>query len=153
MTDKYEPLEPGRLQFLEARAKESISQSSFGQELHDHLLKIGGLFVVWYGPEPFSEVIFLFGSVFDSTKALMKKGERNQCHQNTARLFQNNEARVATGYGLSNDGLWRRHSWGVDSQNKIIETTEMRELYFGAILPEDVAREFADRLVPKMDEP
>ena len=45
---------------------------------------------------------------------------------------------MATGYALSEDGLWRSHSWGLtQARNRavIIETTVSRERYFGVMFP------------------
>jgi hypothetical protein len=34
------------------------------------------------------------------------------------------EVRIASGYALSSDGLWRQHSWGMDvADGRILETT------------------------------
>jgi hypothetical protein len=51
---------------------------------------------------------------------------------------------VATGYALSDDGLWRQHSWGM-RRDAIIETTEARVLYFGFLMQEADANSFAHR--------
>lgn len=51
---------------------------------------------------------------------------------------------LATGYGLSGDGLWRPHSWLIEPQNdgpaRIVETTVGRLAYFGYVmdLPQSV---------------
>jgi len=56
---------------------------------------------------------------------ILNKMNTNQCHENTATLFQQGKIKeLHTGYALSDDGLWRQHSWGVDVNGKIIETTE-----------------------------
>ena len=43
-----------------------------------------------------------------------------------------------TGYALSDDGLWRSHSWVVTDE-VLYETTVARELYFGIELEEEEA--------------
>ena len=54
------------------------------------------------------------------------------CHDNCEILnLFNDSNKVFTGYALSSDGLWRFHSWCVDENNYIIETTESRLLYYG----------------------
>jgi hypothetical protein len=54
--------------------------------------------------------------------------------------------RIVTGYALSDDGLWRQHSWLHDTagfrRRHTIETTERRIRYFGVWLDEDEARAF-----------
>jgi hypothetical protein len=60
------------------------------------------------------------------------------CHRNISRLWNRNRNRgglfgIGTGYALSDDGLWRQHSWGVGRRG-IVETTEVRVTYFGELL-------------------
>jgi hypothetical protein len=46
--------------------------------------------------------------------------------------------RIASGYALTGDGLWRQHSWGVDAADgRVIETTVRRVRYYGVILGDD----------------
>ena len=76
-----------------------------------------------------------------STKIILKLGERNRCHDNAQKLYQEhpNRYRLAYGYALSEDGLWRQHSWLIrKSDNAIMETTEKRLRYFG-YFPEEEA--------------
>jgi hypothetical protein len=40
---------------------------------------------------------------------------------------------IATGYALSDDGLWRQHSWGILREG-VLETTKVRVKYFGILL-------------------
>ena len=55
------------------------------------------------------------------------------CHNNCDLLLENDDTiKIFTGYALSLDGLWRYHSWCIDKDDSIIETTESRILYFGA---------------------
>ena len=57
--------------------------------------------------------------------------------------------RVCTGYALSDDGMWRQHSWCIDKRprtTKIIETTEPRVLYFGYVLNDEETKRFIRRL-------
>ena len=61
---------------------------------------------------------------------IMNIMESSQCHQNSKRLLIAGKINALhTGYGLSSDSLWRQHSWGVDDNNKIVETTEPRIVY------------------------
>ena len=58
----------------------------------------------------------------------------NRCHFNAAKLFLTGQAaKVVSGFALS-EGLWRSHTWVVNSRGRIVETTEPREVYFGAVL-------------------
>jgi len=67
------------------------------------------------------------------------------CHQNVASVWAKRRfgiVGVATGYVLSEDGLWRQHSWGI-LRDGILETTEARSKYFGIIFQGDEADFFA----------
>ena len=69
------------------------------------------------------------------------KGAPNGCHKNSAKLWSEGKGKIVTGYALSDDGLWRQHSW-VNAGNQLIETTEPRVIYFGYTLDEDESKEF-----------
>jgi hypothetical protein len=59
------------------------------------------------------------------------KMKQSSCHENCEKLFMEGKIDSCVfGYALSNDGLFRVHSWGL-KDGKIIETTEKRLLYFG----------------------
>ena len=56
--------------------------------------------------------------------------EAGKCHDNVKQLYD--ECQIEEpheGYALSKDGLWRNHSWGIDANGKIVETTEKRLCY------------------------
>ena len=46
---------------------------------------------------------------------------------------------IATGYALSGDNLWRQHSWGIDPDGVLAETTDERHAYVGIVLPAGTA--------------
>lgn len=73
-------------------------------------------------------------------------GSPGSCHSNVAILYQRGGIKIVTGWALSDDGLWRQHTWGIDN-NGIIETTEVRDKYFGFILNDTEAELFVDRNV------
>jgi len=61
---------------------------------------------------------------------ILRKMDCNRCHRNCETLFIDGKIKeLHTGYALGDDGLWTQHSWGVDSNNKIIETTKPRIIY------------------------
>ena len=68
------------------------------------------------------------------------EGEPTRCHDNVCEFWRDEPDRyvLATGYGLSDDGLWRPHSWLVEPQNdgppRIVETTVGRLAYFGYVM-------------------
>ena len=74
-------------------------------------------------------------------RAMKKSG----CHENLAELWASDEPEVVgigTGYSLSDDGLWRQHSWGILREG-ILETTVSRVKYFGVLLQRRDANMFA----------
>lgn len=81
------------------------------------------------------------GQLWIGKNAMMKRGEAGHCHCNSASLWDvnkdNMDIRICTGYALSDDGMWREHSWLVlhnPRSNQIIETTVKRVAYFGFVL-------------------
>lgn len=71
--------------------------------------------------------------------------ERSACHKNVARLWQLKKTGligIGTGYALSDDDLWRQHSWGIQ-KGGILETTQKRAKYFGITLQGRIAGLFA----------
>jgi hypothetical protein len=76
--------------------------------------------------------------------ARMMVGEPIRCHANSAALWDanRNKLRLVTGYGLTRDGMWRQHSWCIDQDDRVVETTVKRLLYYGFILNRDEANLF-----------
>lgn len=86
---------------------------------------------------------FFYGSSY------MRKGQPSQCHANSAYLWDANRGycSIATGYALSEDGLWRCHSWVVQPRSRtmrIWETTVKRVAYFGFVMNDTECQEFLD---------
>jgi hypothetical protein len=73
----------------------------------------------------------------------LAKGRGRQCHETIAIAWCDGKLdAIVTGYGLSDDGLWRQHSWGL-SDGVVVEPTEERLAYFGVELHGAKADEFA----------
>lgn len=73
--------------------------------------------------------------------------EEGRCHENVAELWREKKEHIVgigVGYALSEDGLWRQHSWGIRNGGEIIETTTSRVQYFGRVLQGIEAEEFAE---------
>ena len=86
-------------------------------------------------PEMDLDVLLESGRLFISSP-VVEKGDPNQCHANIAQLWTNEEIdAIYTGYALSDDGLWRQHSWGFRGES-LIETTDPRVAYFGFEVPD-----------------
>jgi hypothetical protein len=79
-----------------------------------------------------------------TSAARTEPGDHNACHTNAAVLWTDGTiAAIGTGYALSDDGLWRQHSWGVDTDGTLVETTDHRTLYVGLTLSGIAALQFA----------
>lgn len=111
-------------------------------KLRNQLLNIGGNEVV-PTHEPDIDLLLSDGQVFDPLDIVQYNMRPSHCHQNCRYLYQNNPAvtEIATGWALSNDSLWRQHSWGMRG-DEIAETTKPRETYFGVILRGEYLDEF-----------
>src|SRR6266487_4221492 len=111
------------------------------RQIENKLLTYGGKELVCL-PEDNLERL-LDGEIMTCQKVIMKKGMVSECHLNALTLYLNHPGlyTCAYGYALSNDGLWRQHSWLVRKDGAIIETTEKRLLYFGFLLNEKDIKE------------
>jgi hypothetical protein len=118
--------------------------------LRDRLLALGGACVVLMPEEDvFLDLLLADGALLLSSRIVMTRGGApNACHRNAAELFRAGRGLVAAGYGLSEDGLWRRHFWTVDRKRGwILETTVRRCAYFGIVLPAFASARFAEALL------
>ncbi|MDG4840276.1 hypothetical protein O7631_27430 [Micromonospora sp. WMMD967] len=100
------------------------------------LLSFGGSLVVpTLRPESDLEELLANRSAFGSAVRCVQ-GDANQCHRNVAvRWIDGVTESIGTGYALSDDELWRQHSWGVDPDGAVVETTDKRRTYVGVLLP------------------
>ena len=128
------------------------------QKLRDTLLGVAGTSVCFARglPEDIEKILDR-GVLFGKTHKRMP-GRPNQCHWNSALCWESNKdkARIATGYALSSDGMWREHTWvaverrpGASPSNGKawwnVETTTNRLRYFGYVLtPEECEQFFVD---------
>jgi hypothetical protein len=126
-----------------------LKESSMGKQLRilrDKLIAIAGDAVVLPMIEDDIDILLQRGDIIPQNyKPKMMEGAPCQCHSNVARLYEANPDRmvVCTGYGLSDDDLWRPHSWGWDKRSRrIVETTESREIYWGVKLAPNEAEVF-----------
>jgi hypothetical protein len=107
-------------------------------DLRDKIVAFGGEEVCMPYGEPEVEELISRGQLWGATSR-MQIGVMSQCHRNSAKLWAKNQDKcfIATGYALSEDGLWRGHTWCVKRTSRgisIIETTVPRLLYFGYVL-------------------
>ena len=116
-------------------------------ELREKLLSFGGESVCLPAYEEDIANILKYGQLWIGNNIKFMKGRPSQCHANSCELWENNKdiSRICTGYALSEDGMWRQHSWLVwhkSRSNQIVETTVPRVLYFGFVMNEEMCEEF-----------
>lgn len=130
---------------LSRRLRAAIKYQPEIKLLRTLLLELGGLeLVAPIGFDPDAPVLIRSGSAI-SGSVESKVMEHSACHRNIAALWlakRNRLVGIGTGYALSNDGLWRQHSWGV-RRNSILETTKTRMKYFGRTIQGSEADSFA----------
>jgi hypothetical protein len=106
---------------------------SLGQKL----LKAGGKKIAPM-PEPHLNALLQRGKVMNNDLRFHKM-DNSACHSNVALLWNRKGYAICTGWALSDDNIWRQHSWCLDRRATIVETTESREIYFGIKLEESEA--------------
>ena len=131
-----------QLQRIDSRNHEHLKEQPELAELRNKLLTIGGEAVVLQ-PEPHLDIILEHGKLWTQPVRLVR-GAASRCHLNSVRLFieAQKTAKLVCGWGLSDDGLWRQHSWICDRET-LMETTVRRRLYYGADLTPMEAGEVA----------
>jgi len=127
--------------FLKAREAQAIKGQKGLKALRDRLVKMGGKFACLGGEFMFEEDLekimargLLMKGGPRGGKPIMARGNPCQCHSNSAACWEANQKELflCTGYALSDDGIWRQHSWCWHSRlRKVVETTELRVAYFG----------------------
>jgi hypothetical protein len=113
------------------------------------VLKDGGYAIVpRFDPDPFIDALIERGLNYSDGLVFLKPGTERECHINSCKLWEAGEAAaIGSGYGLSEDGLWREHSWAWDFNSRIIETTERRCSYFGLRFEGEDARHYSDWII------
>lgn len=117
--------------------------------LHQKLLDFAGEAVCFPPYEEDLDNILSHGQFWVGSNVKLMCGEPSQCHANSANLWEQNKdtTRICTGYALSEDGMWRQHSWIVwhkAHSNQIVETTAKRIAYYGFVMPYDMCQQFVD---------
>jgi hypothetical protein len=135
--------DPEQVASLQARMDEVVKVVPRMAKLYDRLLSIHG-FAVALSDEPDLEKLLVRGVVQDGRHVKFVAGKQSRCHTNAARLWEEDpESTVLmTGWAMSEDGIWRQHSWGKRGKT-ILETTNPRLLYFGFELSPEEASKFA----------
>jgi hypothetical protein len=121
------------------------------RQWEQRLLAVAGAAVVPPSdPDGHLDLLLTAAADHDAARVVWAPGEPNQCHTNTARLWlagstddgRHQVAGAVTGYALSDDGLWRQHSWAVTGDGRPVETTVARVAYAGVTLAGQTLAEF-----------
>lgn len=144
------PLTDEERAFLDTRLADHLNAQPEFATLVERLLAIAGMHIVApRAPEPDIDILLARGQIW-AGKSRLIPGYPSRCHENAAYLYMRNAKRfcIVTGYALSNDGLWRQHSWIYDTaplkRLRTVETTERRERYYGVVLDQAEAATFID---------
>lgn len=139
-------MDPEQLRFLQKPFRQASREQPDLKRLKSLLLKLGGDFVV-PPPKPDPDIPALLESGFVmGGNTVLRPLKSSMCHQNMASLWRSRKfgiVAIATGYALTDDDLWRQHSWGLLREG-LLETTELRVKYFGILLQGDEADHFAN---------
>lgn len=115
--------------------------------LRDFLLLFGGSECCATTDEKDALNILNRGQLWFGDRLILKRGGYRNSHRNAAHLwsFNDNSTRIATGFVLTSQGIWKRHSWVILNKkpfNKIVDNTENYSLYFGYVLTEKECNDF-----------
>jgi hypothetical protein len=130
---------------LDRRFREAAQRQPDLKVLRRLLLGFGGTHLV-AAPGPDGDVPLLIAAGFVMAGIVVRRSMKSrECHRNMAEIWaerQHTLVGIGTGYALSDDGLWRQHSWGLRREG-ILETTVPRVKYFGVLLQRENADLFA----------
>ncbi|MBX7070499.1 MAG: hypothetical protein K1X38_14010 [Microthrixaceae bacterium] len=101
-------------------------------------------------PDPLLGMIQEQGKVYAPSYVIYVGGDASECHRNVAALWRSGQATfIGTGYALSDDELWREHSWAWDDEGHLLETTTARSCYFGLRFEQENCQRFVDWVDPR----
>jgi hypothetical protein len=138
-------------------SKETAQEMAFFKKV---LLKLGGKHIVWRYQHSFKyflqEESFrnwlkaltdpeIATTITQPRIAFTVDGAPNDCHGNAARLWKRDPDNIVimTGYALSDDDLWREHTWALKPKGDIIlDSLPKRKIYLGISLPPKEAELF-----------
>ena len=139
---------PHQKELFAARLEEfKPAQRRLWKRLEKKLLAEGGDAVVvplgWDADVP---EIIKYGSFIRGMPVKLVRGAASDCHGNAARRWKRYPGRyvIMTGYALSDD-LWRQHTWLWEpAKQRIVDSFNARDIYFGGPLTPEYAQEFFD---------
>lgn len=129
-------MDTAQRKLLRSRLRVAITAQPEIGHVRALLLNIGGIELVAPPWADHDAPMLIHAGFLMSWPVRLRKMERSACHQNVARLWGRDRGgltAIGTGYALSEGGLWRQHSWGIERRG-IVETTQIRKMYFGLML-------------------
>jgi hypothetical protein len=133
--------DPEWVEWVRAKEKKNLEQWPELKPLQDRLLSVGG---DWVALEPEPDLVSLLekGRLIKG-RVILKRMSPHNCHKNCCELWEKNPktCRIATGWALGDDGIWRQHTWLIKGK-VIIETTEPGTQYYGFVLENKEAISF-----------
>ena len=129
---------------LDRRFREAADQQPDLELLRGLLLGLGGIHLV--APQsPDADLPAVIDAGFVMAGPVVRRTMmKSESHRNVAEIWAEKRHElvgIGTGYSLSDDGLWRQHSWGLRREG-ILETTVSRVKYFGVLLQHGDADSF-----------
>lgn len=112
--------------------------------LRTRLLSIGGEEVVPVFEDDLKKILNRGIPLINPIIKLIR-GRPISCHSNSCEYWADHQkaSELMTGWGLSEDGLWRQHSWvRIIKSGKVVETTIPRSIYYGFVMTPEEAGEF-----------
>ena len=133
--------DPKWAKWAEKKTRENLKNMPEMRPLQERLLEVGGDWVALQ-PEPDLDKILKRGQLFVG-QVVLQKMENSRCHSNCAHLWdsKSKEYKIVTGWALSDDGIWRQHTWLLKGK-AIVETTSTREKYYGFVFTDEEANQF-----------
>ncbi|MGD0995656.1 MAG: hypothetical protein ABR909_09050 [Candidatus Bathyarchaeia archaeon] len=133
--------DPEWVEWARTKTEKNLAMMPELKPLQDRLLSLGGDWVA-LEPEPDLDSLLDKGRLIKG-RVILKRISPHNCHKNCCELWEKNPktCRIATGWALSSDGIWRQHTWLLKGK-AIIETTEPRTLYYGIVLGDKEAINF-----------
>jgi hypothetical protein len=117
-------------------------------EIATKLLAIAGKQVIIYTGEQSVMNLALVNNatLMTAEKLRIQKGNPSDCHNNCSKIWSKDPDKfsIVSGFALTaDDQMWRAHTWLLDKNGVIVETTIPRYLYFGEIMDKTLSAVFA----------
>lgn len=115
--------------------------------LKNYLLLFGGEEVCTVDNYDEAKNILTRGQLWFGDRVTVAKGSYDETNQNIAHLwsFNENKTRIAVGFTLTPQGVWKKHSWLILQKrpyNKIVDSSDENYLYFGYVLTHSECNDF-----------